>query len=86
MTSSTASKGGADYDGIARLGALLSTPLERGSATGLIEPGVTVEEVILAVRMAYGIIRTCDPATEPAELRRVILDAFPRLSGPGATG
>jgi len=82
----TARASGADYDGIARLGALLSSPLERGIATGLIEPGVTVEEVILAVRMAYGIIRTCDPATGPSELRRIILDAFPRLSGPGAPG
>lgn len=82
----TARASGADYDGIARLGALLSAPLERAIAAGLIDGGVTVEEVILAVRMAYGIIRTCDPTTGPADLRGIILDAFPRLTGPATAG
>ncbi|HLR58279.1 MAG TPA: helix-turn-helix domain-containing protein [Beutenbergiaceae bacterium] len=72
---------GSDYDGIARLRGLLTAPLRRAIAAGLIEPGLTVDDVILAVRMAYGIIRTTDPATEPGALRDTILGAFPRLRG-----
>ena len=74
---------GSDYDGIARLRALLTAPLQRAIAAGLIEPGLTVDDVILAIRMAYGIIRTTDPATEPGVLRDTILGAFPRLGGNG---
>lgn len=69
-----------EYDGLRRLLALMADPLARAAAAGRVAPDITVDEVVLAIRMAYGLVRT---ATEPdaRDLRRTILGAFPRLGG-----
>lgn len=69
-----------DYDGIQRLTALLTGPLELAVAAGRVDADVTVDDVVLAIRMAYGLIRTAD-GTGADELRALILGTFPRLLG-----
>lgn len=69
-----------DYDAIERLMEILRKPLRRAIAADLLAPDVTPDEVVMAIRMAYGIVRTAGGAVEPAELRTTVLNAFPRLS------
>lgn len=69
-----------EYDGLARLLNLLDGPRERAVSAGLLAADVTLAEIALAIRMAYGIIRTAGVAPA-ADLRRTILGAFPRLLG-----
>lgn len=69
----------AEYDGARRLRELLADPLRRAIDAGLVPSDVTVEEVMLSIRMAYGIVCTAEAETTPDELRALILGAFPRL-------
>lgn len=78
-----ARRSGSDYDGAQRLRALLAGPLDRAIKAGRIAPDVTTDEIMLAIRMAYGIVRTADDATTTDQLRQVIIDAFPRLTATG---
>ena len=48
----------ADYDGSARLLALVGPPLSRARDAGRVRPGLTAEDVVVAHRMAYGIVAT----------------------------
>jgi AcrR family transcriptional regulator len=48
----------ADYDGSARLVGLLEAPLGRARDAGLVRPDLTVDDVLVAHRMAYGIVTT----------------------------
>lgn len=68
-----------DYDGIVRLRAILTGPLQRAVAAGRIPADVTVDEVVLGIRMAYGIVRTAEDGTTAEELRATIGTALPRL-------
>jgi AcrR family transcriptional regulator len=57
----------ADYPGADRLRGLLGPPLERARAAGLVDPALTVDDVMLAQRMAFGIVVTAiDTADLPA--------------------
>ncbi|GAB3918138.1 hypothetical protein GCM10011575_35220 [Microlunatus endophyticus] len=76
---SDARKTRVEYDGARRLIDLLADPLRRAVEAGLVPTDVTVEEVMLSIRMAYGIVRTAEAETTPDDLRTTILDAFPRL-------
>lgn len=58
-----------DYDGAERLQALLEGPLERARAAGLVAPYLTIDDVLLAQRMAYGVIAT---SLDPADLRESV--------------
>lgn len=69
-----------DYDGPRRLVEILQGPLARAQAAGLITPDVTVDEVTVAIRMAYGIARTAEPSTNVDEIRHTITKAIPRLN------
>lgn len=70
-----------DYDGMRRLIALLAEPLHLAAEARTIPADVTVDEVVLAVRMAYGIVRTAEDGATTEQLRSTVLDAFPRLQG-----
>lgn len=69
-----------DYDGMRRLVALLAEPLRLAKEADTISADVTADEVALAVRMAYGIVRTADDNVTAEELRDTILHTFPRLT------
>lgn len=71
---------GRDYDAIERLMEILEGPLQRAKAANMLASDVTLDEVVMAIRMAYGIVRTAGKAADPAELHRMILGAFPRLT------
>lgn len=47
-----------DYDGARRLAALIEPPLARARDAGLVAPDVTVRDVLLHQRMAYGVVVT----------------------------
>lgn len=47
-----------DYDGPARLAALVAGPLELAREAGLVAAHVTVDDVLVGLRMAYGIVVT----------------------------
>lgn len=68
-----------EYDGSRRLRELLDDPLRRAIRARLVPTDVTVQEVLLSIRMAYGIVCTAEAETTPDELRATILGAFPRL-------
>lgn len=68
-----------EYNGSRRLIELLTDPLRRAIDAGLVPSDVNVEEVLLSIRMAYGIVCTAEAETTPQELRVIILGAFPRL-------
>lgn len=72
-----------DYDAIERLEKILQQPLRRAIETELLAPDVNADEVVMAIRMAYGIVRTAAGTAEPPELRTTVLAAFPRLRKPG---
>lgn len=61
----------ADYDGGERLHRLVATALTRAQSAGAVDATVTVEDVLLAQRMAYGIVVT-DLDRDPARLRATI--------------
>jgi AcrR family transcriptional regulator len=70
-----------DYDGTDRLRTLLETPLAVAQAAGTVDPTLTVDDVLLAQRMAHGIVVT---AIEPTGARRAIdhaLEAGAHLAG-----
>lgn len=48
----------ANYDGETRMKKLLSASLKRAQGAGLVDAALTVETVLLAHRMAFGIIAT----------------------------
>lgn len=73
-----------DYDAIEWLMAILREPVRRAIAAELLAPDVTPDEVVMAIRMAYGIVRTAGQSADPTELRRTIFSAFPRLSAPAS--
>lgn len=56
-----------------RMQTLLAAPLARAQAAGLVDPGLTAEDVMLAHRLIYGVSVTALDATE---LRRSIKRAF----------
>lgn len=57
------------YDGIARLRTLLERPLARAREAGTVHSGLTVDDVLLAQRMVYGLVVT---AIDPTGLRESI--------------
>lgn len=59
-----------EYDGTERLLALLAPPLRRAQAAGLADPGLTPADVLLALRMVYGVVVTTDPGEAPAAVTR----------------
>lgn len=69
-----------DYDAIERLMEILRPPLQRAIVADLLAPDVTADEVVMAIRMAYGIVRTAGGFADAADLRRTVLRAFPRLA------
>lgn len=64
-----------DYDGGRRLRGLVETSLPRAQHAGLVAARVTTEDVLLAVRMAYGVVAT----TEGDEDVRAVVDGVLRL-------
>lgn len=67
-----------DYDGGRRLYALIEEALTRDQAAGLIRSDLTPADVMVAQRMAYGIIVT---AVNRDDLRDVIERALPGFGG-----
>lgn len=65
------------YEGEHRLRRILAQPLERAQSAGLIDPATGVNDVVLAIRMAYGIVRTS--TGDSGELRRTLREVFPQF-------
>jgi AcrR family transcriptional regulator len=65
------------YDGTERLRALLERPLERARAAGAADPELTIDDVLLAQRMVYGIVVT---AVDTTGIRESIERALVRCS------
>ncbi|WP_246071737.1 TetR/AcrR family transcriptional regulator [Miniimonas arenae] len=63
------------YDGDARLAALVSLALGRAQAAGTADPALTLEDVLVSWRMAFGIVAT---APNPAEAERLLAQRLPR--------
>ncbi|BCB88774.1 TetR/AcrR family transcriptional regulator [Phytohabitans suffuscus] len=61
------------YDGAERMRALLGPPLARAQDAGLADPRLTVNDVMLAQRMAFGIVVT---ATDTTDLRGQVQQAL----------
>ncbi|BCY08190.1 TetR/AcrR family transcriptional regulator [Actinoplanes sp. L3-i22] len=62
-----------EYTGGERLRVLIGDTLPRARAAGLIDPVVTVADVLLAHRMVYGVIATViDPAEAAPAARRAV--------------
>lgn len=62
-----------EYDGEARLRALLSPALQCAQAAGRVPDQLTVEDVVLAQRMLYGVAVTApDPAEARAGVARMV--------------
>ncbi|TIC83245.1 TetR/AcrR family transcriptional regulator [Nocardioides sp. GY 10113] len=62
-----------EYDGAERMRALIGPPLERAVAAGLVDPALTVDDVMLAQQMVYGVV-VCSP--DPAGLRERVARAL----------
>jgi AcrR family transcriptional regulator len=58
-----------DYTGGERIQALISATLPRARDAGLVDAGTTVDDVLLAHRMIYGVIAT---AVDPAEVETAV--------------
>lgn len=71
-----------DYDGGRRLRALVERTLPRARDAGLVRASVRVEDVLLAVRMAYGVVVTA----EGDEDVRAAVDRVLPLAPPGGRG
>lgn len=67
------------YDGIERMLDLVRVPLELAQRAGTLAPDITTEDVLIAIRMAYGLVRTAAPEVSPHDLHRTVLEAFPHL-------
>ncbi|GAB2930509.1 TetR/AcrR family transcriptional regulator [Micromonospora polyrhachis] len=52
------------YDGAERMRGLLDPPLTRAQEAGLVDPGLTVDDVMLAQRMVFGIVVTAIDTTD----------------------
>ena len=63
-----------DYDGAHRLRVLVEETLPRAQEAGLVAAGVTTADVLLAVRMAYGIVVTTD---SDEDVRAVVAGVLP---------
>ena len=70
----------AGYDGEHRLLALIEPPLARARAAGRVAPSLTARDVVLAQRMAYGVVAT---ALEPAGVRDAVRRAMGLLGHHG---
>ena len=68
-----------EYDGGERLRALIEPPLLRARAAGLVDPALSVDDVLLAQRMAYGVVAT---ELDPASARQVVARALGHLARP----
>lgn len=53
-----------DHDGRSRLAGLLSPALDRAQEAGLAPSHLTIDDVMLSVRMVYGVVVTADGASE----------------------
>lgn len=62
-----------EYDGERRMRGLLEAPLARAKAAGLVDPALTIEVVVLAQRMAFGIVVT---AVEMTGVRKQVAEAL----------
>ena len=49
---------------------LVQSPLHRAQAAGLADPALTTEDVLLAQRMAFGVVVTAD--AEPSTVRATV--------------
>ncbi|WP_121258166.1 TetR/AcrR family transcriptional regulator [Nocardioides ferulae] len=72
-----------EYDGGERLRALIEPPLLRAQDAGLVDPLLGVDDVLLAQRMAYGIVVT---ELDPASARQVVERALGHLARPVVIG
>ncbi|MGC4808792.1 TetR/AcrR family transcriptional regulator [Micromonospora sp. DT233] len=68
-----------DYTGGTRLQALIHDTFPRAQAAGLVDPRLTVDDVLLAHRMIYGVIVT---AVDPAEVGQAVERASHLLRQP----
>ncbi|WBB67570.1 TetR/AcrR family transcriptional regulator [Micromonospora sp. WMMD812] len=64
------------YDGADRMRALLGPPLARAQDAGLVDPRLTVDDVMLAQRMVFGIVVT---AIDPTDVRNQVSRALSAL-------
>jgi hypothetical protein len=63
----------AGYDGAERMRALLGPPLARAQDAGLVDRRLTVDDVMLAQRMVFGIVvTTVDPADVRGQVSRAL--------------
>ncbi|WP_256463882.1 TetR/AcrR family transcriptional regulator [Georgenia sp. TF02-10] len=62
-----------DYDGVGRLRALIESTLPRARQAGLLPRALTTEDVLLGVRMAYGVAATAVDGEDVAALVRRVL-------------
>lgn len=69
-----------DYDGHLRLLALVEEPLAQARAAGLVDPALTVDDVLLVQRMVYGVVTT---ATTADEVRSAVHRALALLAPRG---
>lgn len=67
------------YSGHARLAALVEATLPRAQRAGLVDATLTADDVLLAWRMAFGVVVT---ATDPAEVRPAVTRALSLLPLP----
>lgn len=72
-----------NYDATDRLHGLLSRPLELAQAAGTVDPGLTTDDVLLAQRMAYGIVVTAIDTTGVRDSIERALAACSHLAGLG---
>jgi len=66
-----------DYDGSERMRGYLAAPLARAVAQGRVDPLLSVEDVMLAQRMVYGVVAT---SLHPQEARESVARALATLS------
>lgn len=68
-----------DYDGEARLRRLVTQALKRAQEAGLVAPEVTADDVLLAQRMAYGVVTTAgdgEPVEDAVRRAMALLDPW----------
>lgn len=62
-----------DYDGTKRVETLIRTSLDSARRSGTAPAGVVVDDVVLTVRMVYGVVSMCiDPEDAPAAVERAL--------------
>ncbi len=65
-----------DYRGAERMQALIEPPLVRAREAGMVDPELTVQDVMIAQRMAFGLVVTTDDA---GDVRETIEYALTRM-------